>query len=63
MDTTTTTSTDQRGVSTIAEQPSPASRRISADLALGLALLGAVIVGRLLWAATDGSLLVAIGAR
>jgi hypothetical protein len=39
------------------------TRHVSADLALGLALLGVVIVGRLLWAATDGSLLTALGAR
>ena len=41
----------------------PTTRRVSADLALGLTLLGVVIVGRLLWALTDGSLLTALGAR
>jgi hypothetical protein len=45
------------------EQTTPTTRRISTDLALGLVLLGGVIVGRLLWAVTDGSLLAAIGAR
>ena len=45
------------------EQSTPATRRMSADLTLGLTLLGVVIVGRLLWAVTDGSILTALGAR
>ena len=45
------------------EKSTPVTRRVSADLALGLTLLGVVIVGRLLWAVTDGSILTALGAR
>lgn len=45
------------------ERSTPVTRRVSADLALGLSLLGVVIVGRLLWALTDGSILSALGAR
>jgi hypothetical protein len=56
---TTTTTPDEQ----LVERPTPVTRHVSADLALGLALLGVVIVGRLLWAATDGSLLTALGAR
>lgn len=46
-----------------ADQPTPVTRRISADLALGLTLLGVVIAGKLLWAISDGSILAALGAR
>lgn len=45
------------------EQATPATRRVSPDLAIGLTLLGVVIAGRLLWALSDGSLLTALGAR
>ena len=45
------------------DRPTPATRRMSADLAIGLTLLGVVIVGRLLWAITDGSILTALGTR
>ena len=45
------------------ERLTPAPRRVSTDLVIGLALLGVVIVGRLLWALSDGSILSAIGAR
>ncbi len=45
------------------EKPAPTTRRISTDLVLGLVLLGGVIIGRLLWAVTDGSFLTALGAR
>ena len=45
------------------KQPTPVTRRVSADLAIGLTLLGVVIVSRLLWAITDGSILTALGAR
>jgi hypothetical protein len=45
------------------EKATPATRRISTDLALGLVLLGGVVIGRLLWAVSDGSILSAIGAR
>jgi hypothetical protein len=55
MQTTTMTRND--------EQATPVTRRVSADLTLGLTLLGVVIVGRLLWAVTDGSILTALGAR
>lgn len=45
------------------ERPTPATRRVSTDLVIGLSLLGAVIAGRLLWALSDGSILTAIGTR
>jgi len=45
------------------EKATPTTRRISADLMIGLSLLGVVIVGRLLWALSDGSILTAIGTR
>jgi hypothetical protein len=44
-------------------QATPTTRRVSADLTIGLVLLGSVIVGRLLWALTDGSFLTALGTR
>ena len=45
------------------ERPTQVTRRVSADLAAGLTILGVVIVGRLLWALTDGSILTALGTR
>jgi hypothetical protein len=45
------------------EQATPVTRSVSTDLVIGLTLLGVVIVGRLLWALSDGSILSAIGAR
>lgn len=56
---TTMSRTDEQ----LVDQPTPATRRISADLALGLTLLGVVLAGKLLWAISDGSMLAALGAR
>ena len=44
-------------------QAAPTTRHTSADLKIGLILLGSVIGGRLLWAATDGGFLAAVGLR
>ena len=60
---TTLTRNDELRAPEHVERPTPATRRVSADLAIGLTLLGVVIAGRLLWAVTDGSLLAALGAR
>lgn len=47
----------------LVDEPTRPVRRMSADLAIGLTLLGVVIVGKLLWALSDGSMLAALGAR
>jgi hypothetical protein len=60
---TTMTRNDEQRAAELVDRPAPATRRVSADLALGLTLLGGVIVGRLLWAVTDGSILTALGTR
>lgn len=59
----TMTRTDEQQAHELVDRPTPAIRRISTDLALGLTLLGVVIAGRLLWALSDGSILTALGAR
>jgi hypothetical protein len=59
----TTTRTDEQRPAELVEGPTPVTHRVSPDLLLGLTLLGAVIVGKLLWAVSDGGLLSALGAR
>lgn len=54
--------TTTRPVSTT-EPSTPLRRRLSADLAIGLGLLGVVVVGKLAWALSDGSFVAALGAR
>ncbi len=41
----------------------PGTRRVSADLVIGLTLLGVAILGKLLWVITDGGILAVFGAR
>ena len=45
------------------QQHDVSSRRVGADAMLGLGLLAVVILGKLVWALSDGSLLSALGAR
>jgi hypothetical protein len=63
MHSTTMTRNDEQQAAQLVDRPTPVTRRVSADLALGLTLLGGVIAGRLLWALTDGSILTALGTR
>jgi hypothetical protein len=47
----------------IAGAVTPGTRRVSADLVIGLTLLGVAILGKLLWVVTDGGILAVVGAR
>jgi hypothetical protein len=58
-----TTITDDQARAEITDVRPAATRRVSADLKIGLAVLGVVVGGRLLWALSDGSLVAAITAR
>lgn len=53
MDDTTTGTSDE----------TPRNRRVSADIAIGLGLLGVATLGKLLWTVSDGGILAAFGAR
>lgn len=63
MQPTTTTADHEQDSPEPIDTSAPVTRRVSADLALGLTLLGLVIAGKLLWAVSDGSFLAAIGTR
>ena len=47
----------------LAGAATPGTRRVSADLVIGLSLLGVAILGKLLWVITDGGILAVVGAR
>jgi hypothetical protein len=48
---------------TAADETSTPHHRVSADVVLGLSLLGVAILGKMLWTLSDGGLLAALGAR
>jgi hypothetical protein len=47
----------------LAGATTPGARRVSADVLIGLSLLGVAILGKLLWVVTDGGILAVFGAR
>jgi hypothetical protein len=60
---TTMTRNDESGSRELVDAATPPTRRVSADLVIGLSLLGVAILGKLLLAVTDGGILAALGAR
>ncbi len=63
MSPTTVTRNDTPVSGDLVDAATPGARRVSADLAIGLSLLGVAILGKLLWVVTDGGLLAVFGAR
>ena len=60
---TTMTMNDEQSPPEVVDTPTPAPRRVSLDLAIGLGVLGVAIAGKLLWAISDGTFLAALGTR
>jgi hypothetical protein len=60
---TTMTRADESSSRELVGAAHPGTRRVSADLAIGLTLLGVAILGKLLWVVTDGGVLAVVGAR
>jgi hypothetical protein len=54
---------DKAASGKVAGAVTPGTRRVSADLVIGLSLLGVAILGKLLWVITDGGILAVFGAR
>ncbi|AXT86237.1 hypothetical protein C6I20_14300 [Aeromicrobium sp. A1-2] len=46
-----------------ATTPTATKRHISADVLIGVGLIGSAVVGKLAWSVSDGGLLAALGAR
>jgi len=60
---TTMTRNDESSSPELVGAATPGARRMSADLAIGLGLLGVAILGKLMWVVTDGGVLAVVGAR
>jgi hypothetical protein len=63
MSPTTMPRPDKAASREIAGAATPGTRHVSADLVIGLSLLGVAILGKLLWVITDGGILAVVGAR
>ncbi len=54
---------DQARSGELVDAATPDTRRVSADLVIGLSLIGVAVLGKLLWVITDGGVLAVFGAR